>query len=267
MRYKLAWPRKEKKMASMSICHAITAPPVTKQQFRGVLRLEPLGQTQQRRPREVVDREGRRLPDVVSGPGSHPRRDRSPQILSERLQALDHIPGVVRQRRNARRLLVEMMSVRRRERGVGDEFRVDSRPGRLGGRSLKRRLRLRRIRRLWLNSVGGVKQESDSGRGQACIKFQHDGGLPNFPFILGISEPPITTLSDPRGHHAFTRALLLAGLELPCDAGRLQCRSSIKRGERRGGIASGPAVDAGLLLVGGESAAGLLPTLVDVCRV
>ena len=112
---------------------------------------------------------------------------------------------------------------------------------------------------------GGVKQKSDSGRGQACIKFQHDGGLPNLLHFFGISESPITTLSDPRGHHAFTRALLLAGLELPCDAGRLQCRSSTKRGERRGGIASGPEVDAGLLLVGGESAAGLPPALVAVC--
>jgi len=83
---------------------------------------------------------------------------------------------------------------------------------------------------------------------------------------LGISESPITTRSDPRGHHAFTRALLLAGLELPCDAGRLQSRSSIKRGERRGGIASGPEAGAGLFLVGGESAAGLPPALVDVCQ-
>jgi len=112
----------------------------------------------------------------------------------------------------------------------------------------------------------GVKQKSDSGRGQACSKFQHDGGLQNLPFIFGISESPITTLLDPRGDHAFTRALLLARLELPCDAGRWQCRSSTKRGERRGGIASGPEVDAGLLLVGGESAAGLPPALVDVCR-
>jgi len=134
------------------------------------------------------------------------------------------------------------------------------------GDSPKRSFHLRRIRRLWLNFWGGVKQKSDSGRGQACSKFQHDGGLPNMRFIFGISESPITTLSDPRGDHAFTRALLLAGLELPCDAGRLQCRSSTKRGERRGGIASGPEVDAGLLLVGGESAAGLPPALVDVCR-
>ena len=135
------------------------------------------------------------------------------------------------------------------------------------GDSPKRSLHLRRIRRLWLDSWGGgVKQKSDSGRGQACIKFQHDGGLQNLLHFLGISESPITTLSDPRGHHAFTRALLLAGLELPCDAGRLQSRSSTKRGERRGGIASGPEVDAGLFLVGGESAAGLPPALVDVCR-
>ena len=79
----------------------------------------------------------------------------SEMCIRDRLQALDHIPGVVRQRRNARRLLVEMMSVRRRERGVGDESRIDSRPRRLGGRSPKRRRRLRRIRRLWLNSWGG----------------------------------------------------------------------------------------------------------------
>ena len=89
------------------------------------------------------------------------------------------------------------------------------------GDSPKRSLHLRRIRRLWLNSWGGVKQKSDSGRGQACSKFQHDGGLPNLPFILGISESTITSLSDPRGDHAFARALLLAGLELPCDAARL----------------------------------------------
>ena len=114
--------------------------------------------------------------------------------------------------------------------------------------------------------LGEDKQKSDSGRGQACIKFQHDGGLPNLLHIFGISESPITTLSDPRGHHAFTRALLLAGLELPCDAGRLQCRSSTKRGERRGGIASGPEAGASPFLVGGESAAGLPPALVDVCR-
>ena len=114
---------------------------------------------------------------------------------------------------------------------------------------------------------GRFKQKPDSGRGQACSKFQHDGGLPNLLYLLGISESPITTLWDPRGDHAlFTRALLLAGLELPCDAGRLLGKSSTKRGERRGGIASGPEVDAGLLLVGGESAAGLPPALVDVCR-
>jgi len=134
------------------------------------------------------------------------------------------------------------------------------------GDSPKRSLHLRRIRRLWLNSWGGVKQNSDSGRGHACSKFQHDGGLPNLRSILGISESPITTLSDPRGHHAFTRALLLAGLELPCDAGRLQCRSSTNRGERRGGIASGPEAGASPFLVGGESAAGLPLALVDVCR-
>ena len=46
------------------------------------------------------------------------------------------------------------------------------------GDSPKRSLHLRRIRRLWLNSFGGgVKQKSDSGRGQACSKFQHDGGF------------------------------------------------------------------------------------------
>ena len=133
------------------------------------------------------------------------------------------------------------------------------------GDSPKRSLHLRRIRRLWLNSWGGVKQKSDSGRGQACIKFQHDGGLPNLLYLLGISESKITSLSDPRGDHAFTRALLLAGLELPCDAARLQPESSTKRGERRGGMASGPAVDAGLLL-GGEPGAGLRVARSTLCR-
>ena len=109
----------------------------------------------------------------------------------------------------------------------------------------------------------GVKQKSDSGHGQACSKFQHDGGLPNLLYLLGISESPIPSLSDPRDDHAFARALLLAGLELPGDAARLLFRSSTKRGERRGGIASGPAVAAGLLLVGGEPGAGLPPTFVD----
>ena len=114
--------------------------------------------------------------------------------------------------------------------------------------------------------LGGVKQKSDSGRVQACSKFQHNGGLPNLLSFLGISESKITSLSDPRGDHAFSRALLSAGLELPCDAARFQPRSSTKRGERRGGIASGPAVDAGLLLVvvGGESAAGLPPALASI---
>ena len=84
------------------------------------------------------------------------------------------------------------------------------------GDSPKRSFHLRRIRRLWLNSwEGGIKQKSDSGRGQACSKFQHPGDLPNlFSYFLGISESTITSLSDPRGDdHAFARALLLAGLE------------------------------------------------------
>ena len=38
----------------------------------------------------------------------------------------------------------------------------------------------------------GVKQKSDSGRGQACSKFQHDGRLQNLRSILGISEIRIT---------------------------------------------------------------------------
>ena len=59
---------------------------------------------------------------------------------------------------------------------------------------------------------GGVKQKYDSGRGQACSEFQHDGGLPNLQLTLGSSESTSTSLSDPRGDHAFARALLLAGL-------------------------------------------------------
>ena len=82
---------------------------------------------------------------------------------------------------------------------------------------------------------------------------------------MGISESTITSLLDPRGNHAFARALLLAGLELPCDAARLQPESSTKRGERRGGIASGPAVDAGLLLVGVRGCAQCR-VLAHVCR-
>ena len=115
--------------------------------------------------------------------------------------------------------------------------------------------------------LGGVQQKSDSGsgRGQACSKFPHDGGLPNLIYLLGISESTITSLSNPRVDHAFTRALLLAGLELPCDAARLQPESSTKRGERRGGMASGPAVDAGLLL-GVEPGAGLRVARSTLCR-
>ena len=74
------------------------------------------------------------------------------------------------------------------------------------GDSPKRSLHLRRIRRLWLNSWGGVKQKSDSGRGQACSKFQHDGGLPNLLYRFGMSESTITSLSDSRGDHAFAHA-------------------------------------------------------------
>ena len=39
------------------------------------------------------------------------------------------------------------------------------------------------------------------------------------------------------------------------------------RGERRGGITSGPVVAAGLLLVGDAPGAALPPTFVEVCRV
>ena len=106
--------------------------------------------------------------------------------------------------------------------------------------------------------------------GQACSKFQHGGGLPVAGFDLPFGHFRINdqSLSDPRGDPAFARALLLARLELPCDTARLQSRSSIKRGQRRGGIASGPAVAVGLLLVGGEPGdAGLPPTFVEVCSV
>ena len=135
------------------------------------------------------------------------------------------------------------------------------------GDSPKRSLHLRRIRRLWLNFWGRwLNRNPTPGVGRHVLNSSTTAACRIYCTFFGISESPITTLSDPRGHHAFTRALLLAGLELPCDAGRLQSRSSTKRGERRGGIASGPEVDAGLLLVGGESAAGLPPALVDVCR-
>jgi len=160
-----------------------------------------------------------------------------------------------------------MMNVRRRERGVGDETRVDSRPGRLGGRSPKRRLRLRRIRRRWLNSWGGgLNRNPTPGVGRHVLNSSTTAAC-RICSILGISESLCPSLSDPRGDHAFARALLLAGVELPCDAARLQPRSSTRRGERRGGIASGPAVAAGLLLVGDAPGAALPPTFVEVCRV
>ena len=117
---------------------------------------------------------------------------------------------------------------------------------------------------------GGVKQKSDSGRGQACSKFQHDGGLPDLLSTFWAFQNHRSLRYRTQGAVIMlSRALLLAGLELPCDAARLQSKSSTKRGERRGGIASGPAVDAGLLLllVGVEPGAGLPPTLVEVCRV
>ena len=47
---------------------------------------------------------------------------------------------------------------------------------------------------------GGGKQKSDSGRGQACSKFQHDGGLPILlSDILGISESPDHYAIGPKG--------------------------------------------------------------------
>ena len=114
---------------------------------------------------------------------------------------------------------------------------------------------------------GGLNRNPTPGVGRHVLNSSTTAACRNLRSILGISESPITTLiSDPRGHHAFTRALLLARLELSCDAGRLQRRSSTKRGERRGGIASGPEGGAGLFLVGGDFAAGLPPALVDVCR-
>ena len=53
----------------------------------------------------------------------------------------------------------------------------------------------------------GLNKNPTPGVGQACSKFQHDGGLPNSIYLLGISEPTITSLSDPGGDHAFARAL------------------------------------------------------------
>ena len=65
--------------------------------------------------------------------------------------------------------------------------------------------------------LGGVQQKSDSGsgRGQACSKFPHDGGLPNLIYLLGISESTITSLSEPRGDHAFARRYCWPGSNYP----------------------------------------------------
>ena len=112
--------------------------------------------------------------------------------------------------------------------------------------------------------LGGVNQKSDSaGVGRHVLNSSTTAACR----ILGISESTITSLSDPRGDHAFARALLLAGLELPCDAARLPPRSTTTPGARRGGIASGHALAASLLLVGDAPGAELPPTFVEVCRV
>ena len=58
---------------------------------------------------------------------------------------------------------------------------------------------------------GGVKQKSLSGRGQACSKFQHDGGLPNLLYLLDISESTVTSLSDPKGVNMLSRARYAVG--------------------------------------------------------
>ena len=88
-------------------------------------------------------------------------------------------------------------------------------------------------------------------------------------YLLGISESPIPSLSDPRDDHAFARALLLAGIELPCDAARLQPRSSTKRGtgripdkkEARGDRGTGSDASAALAALGGGP--GLQPAIVQ----
>ena len=121
-----------------------------------------------------------------------------------------------------------------------------------------------RIRRLWLNSWGGeLKRNPTPGMGRHVLNSSTTAAC-QFCSLFW-AESPIPLLSDPRDDHAFARALLLAGLELPCDAARLLFRSSTKRGERRGGIASGPAVATDLLLVGDAPGAALPPSA-HLCR-
>ena len=68
----------------------------------------------------------------------------------------------------------------------------------------------------------------------------------------------------------LSRALLLAGLELPCDAARLQFAgppsSSASAAEASLPISPSPWASF-LVLVGGEPVARLPPTFVEVCRV
>jgi len=136
------------------------------------------------------------------------------------------------------------------------------------GDSPKRSLHLRRIRRLWLNFWGGLNRNPTPGVGRHVLNSSTTAACRICRCFWAFqNQSTITSLSDPRGDHTFARALLLAGLELPCDAARLQPRSSTKRGERRGGITSGPVVAAGLLLVGDAPGAALPPTFVEVCRV
>ena len=119
------------------------------------------------------------------------------------------------------------------------------------GDSPKRSLHLRRIRRLWLNSFGGgLNRNPTPGVGRHVLNSSTTAACRICSTFWAFQNHRSLRYRT-QGVIMLSRARyswVLAGLELPCDAGRLQCRSSTKRSERRGGIASGPEVDASFLL-------------------
>ena len=81
----------------------------------------------------------------------------------------------------------------------------------------------------------GLNRNPTPGVGRHVLNFSTTAACQICGPFWAISKSTTPSLSDPRGDHAFARALLLlAGLELPCDAARytIAAQSSTKRGER-----------------------------------